>query len=49
MIEEAFRLVRKRTDLDYAEGVGIVSEACREFEVPRSAFSEWKKAYTIKW
>jgi transposase InsO family protein len=31
--------------LEYAQGIGSVTEACREFEVPRSTFYEWKNAF----
>jgi len=45
MIDEAFRLVFTKRVLDYAEGIGNVSEACRDFKVQRSTFYEWKKAF----
>jgi hypothetical protein len=29
--------------LDYAQGIGSVTKACCEFEVPRSTFYNWKR------
>ena len=39
---------RKRIVLEYAEGVGSVTKACREFEVPRSSFYRWKAAFGLE-
>ena len=39
---------RKRIVLEYAEGVGSVTKACREFEVPRSSFYRWKAAFALE-
>jgi len=44
-VREAFRIHFKWTVLEYARGIGNVTEACREFNVPRSTFYEWKKAF----
>jgi len=35
----------KKVVLEYAELCGSVSDSCREFEVSRSVFYEWRKAY----
>jgi len=42
--KEELRLRFKLMILDYASHFGP-TETCREFEVPRSSFYEWKKAY----
>ena len=42
---EALRIHFKWTVLEYARGIGNVTKACRAFEVPRSTFYEWKKAF----
>ncbi len=44
-VKEALRIRFKWAVLDYAQGIGSVTKACRLFEVPRSTFYEWKKAY----
>ena len=44
-VKEAFRVRFKLAILEYAQGVGNVTMACREFEVPRSTFYGWKKAF----
>jgi len=31
--------------LDFAKGIGSVTKACQIFEVPRSTFYDWKKAF----
>ena len=31
--------------LDYAQGIVSITKACPVFEVPRSTFYEWKKAF----
>ncbi len=36
---------RKYAVLGYAETIGNVQEACRDFEVARSSFYRWKKVY----
>ena len=44
-VREAFRTHFKWTVLEYATVCRTVIQACREFNVPRSTFYEWKKAY----
>jgi len=44
-VREILRIRFKFAVLDYAQGIGSVTKACREFEVPRSTFYEWKKAF----
>ncbi len=44
-VREAFRVHFKWTVLEYARKIGSVKKTCRELEVPRSTFYEWKKAY----
>ena len=44
-VRDAFRIHYKWTVLQYAEVCRTVLQACREFNVPRSTFYEWKKAY----
>jgi transposase len=44
-VGEAFRIHFKWTVLEYAAVCRTVIQACREFNVPRSTFYEWKKAY----
>ncbi|MFZ2055506.1 MAG: hypothetical protein WAU81_15055 [Candidatus Aminicenantales bacterium] len=41
---EALRIHSKWTVLEYATVCRTVTKACREFNVPRSPFYEWKKA-----
>ncbi|NIO48859.1 MAG: hypothetical protein GTN73_05400, partial [Candidatus Aminicenantes bacterium] len=41
-VKEAFRVRFKWTVLEYAKVCRTVAEACREFEVPRSTFYNWK-------
>jgi len=36
---------RKYVILEYAKGIGNNKKACRDFNVPKSSFYEWKKAY----
>jgi transposase-like protein len=36
---------RRGSVLSYAEAVGSVSKACREFEVPRATFYRWKRRF----
>jgi transposase InsO family protein len=48
MSDEAQQLVRmhrKRIILEYAIGTGNILKACQEFNVNRSTFYNWKKAY----
>ena len=44
-VREAFRIQFKWSVLEYAKGCRTVAQACRDFEVPRSTFYGWKKAY----
>ena len=44
-VREILRIRFKFAVLDYAQGIGSVTKACCEFEVPRSTFYEWKKAF----
>lgn len=36
---------RKKLVLDYAEATGCDSESYRFFEIPKSTFYRWKRAY----
>jgi len=42
--KEELRRRLKLTVLEYAKYVGV-TEACREFNVPRSTFYRWKQTY----
>jgi transposase InsO family protein len=44
-VREAFRVHYKWTVLEYAKVCRTVAKACREFEVPRSTFYNWKRAF----
>jgi transposase len=44
-VREAFRVHYKWTVIEYAKICRTVAKACREFEVPRSTFYDWKKAF----
>ena len=44
-VRDALAVRRKAAILQYAQGIGNVKEACRDFNVPRSSFYRWKKAY----
>ncbi len=44
-VRDASAVRRKAAILQYAQGIGNVKEACRDFNVPRSSFYRWKKAY----
>ncbi len=44
-VRDALEAQRKFAVLQYAEGIGNVKEACRDFNVPRSTFYRWKRAY----
>ena len=35
----------KKVILEFAEGIGNSAKACREWDIPRSTFYEWKAAY----
>ena len=43
--QELGRMHRKRIILEYAKGIGNCYKACREFNVNRSTFYNWKKTY----
>jgi transposase InsO family protein len=45
-VRDALAARRKLAVLQYAQGIGSVKKACRDFGVPRSSFYEWKKAYS---
>jgi transposase len=44
-VKAAFALRRKLVILEYAQAIGNAAEAYRYFEVPKSTFYTWKKAY----
>ncbi|UCG50512.1 MAG: helix-turn-helix domain-containing protein [Candidatus Latescibacterota bacterium] len=44
-VKEAMAVRRKLLVLEMARVTGNVVNTCREFEVPRSTFYNWKKAY----
>jgi transposase InsO family protein len=44
-VREAFRVQFKWTVIEYAKVSRTVAKACREFEVPRSTFYNWKRAF----
>ncbi len=44
-VREAFRIHYKWTILEYSKVCRSVAEVCREFEIPRSTFYGWKKAF----
>jgi len=44
-VREAFRVHFKWTVIEYAKVCRTVAKACREFEVPRSTFYNWKRAF----
>jgi transposase InsO family protein len=44
-VKEALRIRFKWAVVEYVQVCRNVAEACREFEVPRSTFYGWKKAY----
>ena len=48
IIKKAFVLRRKLVVLEYAEAIGNAAEAYRFFEVPKSTFYVWKKAYALE-
>jgi len=45
VVKDAFALRRKLMILEYARLCGSITKACRAFEVPRSSFYKWKKAF----
>jgi transposase-like protein len=44
-VKNILNLRRKLFVLEYAKAIGNAAEACREFDIPRSSFYDWKKAY----
>ena len=44
-VKEILRIRFKLMVLEFAMGIGSVTKACHEFNVPRSTFYDWKKAY----
>ena len=44
-VKEVLKIRFKFIVLEFAREIGSVTKACREFEVPRSTFYEWKKAF----
>ena len=44
-VKEALRIRFKLAVLEYAREIGSATKACRELEVPRSTFYDWKKAF----
>ena len=46
-VREAFRVQFKWSVLEYAKGCRTVAEACSEFEISRSTFYGWKKAFGL--
>jgi len=44
-VQEILKMRWKRAMLEYAEGIGNIQKACKEFNIHRSAFYKWKKAY----
>ena len=45
LVRDELRFRKKLAVLDYAKACGDNSKARREFEVPKSTFYPWKKAY----
>ena len=44
-VKEELAVRRKMMILNYARETGKVTKTCREFEVTRSLFYKWKKAF----
>jgi len=44
-VKEELAIRPKMVVLECARELGNVKKACREFEVPRSSFYKWKKAF----
>ena len=44
-VKEALRIRFKLAVLEYARELGSATKVCRELEVPRSTFYDWKKAF----
>ena len=47
-IKDVLAVRRKMVILEYARLCGNVTKACREFEIPRSSFYKWKKAFDVR-
>jgi transposase InsO family protein len=47
-VREAFALRRKLVVLEYAQALGNAAEAYRYFEVPKSTYYIWKKAFVLE-
>ena len=48
-VRDALAARRKLAVLQYAQGIGNVKQACRDFGVPRSSFYEWTKGLLRGW
>ena len=46
-IKDALAVRRKMVILKYARLFGNVAKTCYEFEIPRSSFYKWKKAFDV--
>ena len=44
-VKDVLNQRRKLFILEYAETIGNATNACREYNIPRSTFYDWKKAY----
>ena len=44
-MKKRWKIALKKVVLEYAEGIGKVSETCRGFGVSRSTFYMWRKNY----
>ncbi len=47
-VKEELAVRRKLMILNYAREIGKISKTCREFEVTRSLFYKWKKAFDLE-
>ncbi len=47
-LKEELAIRRKLIILNYARETGKMSNTCREFEVTRSLFYKWKKAFDLE-
>ncbi len=47
-VRDALSAHRKCVVLSYAQGIGNVRKACRDFNVPKSSFYRWRKAYSAE-
>jgi len=46
-VREELRCRKKLIVLEYADLCGSVTKACKEFDVPKSPFYEWKETYVL--